>query len=41
MRESYHITSDLDKASKKLWGGWRGLALAYLQRFFEQKPQNK
>jgi len=41
MRESYHITSGLDNASKKLWGPWRGLALAYLQRFFEQKPQNK
>lgn len=40
MRERYHINSDLDKASKKLWGKWRGLALAYLQRFFEQKPQN-
>ncbi|MEA2082373.1 MAG: hypothetical protein U9O97_06500 [Elusimicrobiota bacterium] len=40
MRESYHINSDLDKASIKLWGRWRGLALAYLQRFFEQKPQN-
>lgn len=40
MRDSYHITSGLDNASKKLWGPWRGLALAYLQRFFEQKPQN-
>ncbi len=41
MKESYHITSGMDNASKKLWGPWRGLALAYLQRFFEQKPQNK
>ncbi|MCD6312029.1 MAG: hypothetical protein J7M11_06185, partial [Elusimicrobia bacterium] len=41
MRKSYHINSGLEKASKKLWGRWRGLALAYLQRFFEQKPQNK
>ncbi|PIV19567.1 MAG: hypothetical protein COS41_00305 [Elusimicrobia bacterium CG03_land_8_20_14_0_80_50_18] len=40
MRESYRAHSDLDEASKKLWGKWRGLALAYLQRFFEQKPQN-
>jgi hypothetical protein len=40
MRESYRVRSDFDEASKKLWGKWRGLALAYLQRFFEQKPQN-
>ena len=41
MSKEYRVNSALDDASKKLWGEWRGLALAYLQRFFEQKPQNK
>ncbi len=37
MREQYGITSGFEKASLELWGKWRGLAEAYLQRFFEVK----
>jgi 3-methyladenine DNA glycosylase/8-oxoguanine DNA glycosylase len=37
MRENYDISSDFEENSKKLWGKYRGLAEAYLQRFFEQK----
>jgi 3-methyladenine DNA glycosylase/8-oxoguanine DNA glycosylase len=37
MRKNYGIDKDFDKNSKKLWGKYRGLAEAYLQRFFEQK----
>lgn len=37
MREQYEITSDFERASSELWGNWRGLAEAYLQRFFEIK----
>jgi hypothetical protein len=37
MRENYGINKDFDENSIKLWGNYRGLAEAYLQRFFEQK----
>ena len=36
-REEYGIKENFDKASKILFGRWRGLAEAYLQRFFEAK----
>ncbi|MCD6413815.1 MAG: hypothetical protein J7L54_06700 [Elusimicrobia bacterium] len=37
MREGYGIKSDFEKKSEELWGNLRGLAEAYLQRFFEKK----
>jgi len=37
MKENYGISENLEENSKKLWGNYRGLAEAYLQRFFEQK----
>jgi 3-methyladenine DNA glycosylase/8-oxoguanine DNA glycosylase len=37
MKENYGIDKDFDENSRKLWGKYRGLAEAYLQRFFEQK----
>jgi len=37
MREKYKIKGNLEEESKKLWGKYRGLAEAYLQRFFEVK----
>ncbi|MFH1957879.1 MAG: hypothetical protein ABIJ15_05340 [bacterium] len=37
MRENYGVKSDFDGASRKLWGKYRGLAEAFLQRFFEKK----
>lgn len=37
MKENYGIDKDFDLNSKKLWGKYRGLAEAYLQRFFEKK----
>ncbi len=37
MRENYKITKNFEEASIKLWGKYRGLAEAYLQRFFEVK----
>ncbi len=37
MRENYHVNNCFEEMSKKLWGNYRGLAEAYLQRFFEQK----
>ncbi len=37
MREGYGINSDFEKKSEELWGNFRGLAEAYLQRFFEKK----
>jgi 3-methyladenine DNA glycosylase/8-oxoguanine DNA glycosylase len=37
MRERYGITKDFEAESWRLWGKWRGLAEAYLQRFFEKK----
>lgn len=37
MKESYDISKNFEAESKKLWGEYRGLAEAYLQRFFEQK----
>ncbi|RLJ01083.1 MAG: hypothetical protein DRP06_00350 [Candidatus Aenigmatarchaeota archaeon] len=37
MRENYKITENFEEASIKLWGKYRGLAEAYLQRFFEVK----
>ncbi len=37
MKENYGINKDFDLNSKKLWGKYRGLAEAYLQRFFEKK----
>jgi len=37
MKENYGINNDFEENSKKLWGNYRGLAEAYLQRFFEQK----
>ncbi len=37
MKENYGISNDFEESSKKLWGRYRGLAEAYLQRFFEQK----
>lgn len=36
-REEYGIESNFEEASRKLFGKWRGLAVAYLQRFFEVK----
>jgi 3-methyladenine DNA glycosylase/8-oxoguanine DNA glycosylase len=36
-REEYRIKSNLEKISKKLFSNYRGLAEAYLQRFFEVK----
>jgi len=37
MRERYGIHNDFEEESWRLWGNWRGLAEAYLQRFFEVK----
>ncbi len=37
MKENYGIRDSFEEMSKKLWGKYRGLAEAYLQRFFEQK----
>jgi len=37
MREQYGIEKDFEAESWRLWGKWRGLAEAYLQRFFETK----
>ncbi len=37
MRKNYSINKNFEEMSKKLWGEYRGLAEAYLQRFFEQK----
>jgi 3-methyladenine DNA glycosylase/8-oxoguanine DNA glycosylase len=37
MRENYGFDNYFEEMSKKLWGNYRGLAEAYLQRFFEQK----
>lgn len=37
MREKYKIKGNIEEASRKLWGKYRGLAEAYLQRFFEVK----
>ncbi len=37
MKENYGIANNFEESSKKLWGKHRGLAEAYLQRFFEQK----
>ncbi|MBN1695545.1 hypothetical protein JW879_09125 [candidate division WOR-3 bacterium] len=37
MREKYNINKDFEEMSKELWREYRGLAEAYLQRFFEQK----
>lgn len=37
MKENYGLVNNLEENSKKLWGKYRGLAEAYLQRFFEQK----
>ena len=36
-REEYGIEGDLEKISTKLFSNYRGLAEAYLQRFFEVK----
>ena len=37
MKENYGIDKNFDLNSEKLWGKYRGLAEAYLQRFFEKK----
>lgn len=37
MREKYGIKDNFIEYSHKLWGDYRGLAGAYLQRFFEKK----
>ena len=37
MRENYGLNNNFEANSRKLWGKYRGLAEAYLQRFFEQK----
>ncbi len=37
MSEKYKINGNMEEASRKLWGEYRGLAEAYLQRFFEVK----
>ncbi|MGC9310369.1 MAG: hypothetical protein ACP5E4_01445 [Candidatus Aenigmatarchaeota archaeon] len=37
MRDQYGVTKNLDAESIRIWGEWRGLAEAYLQRFFEAK----
>lgn len=37
MRENYGVKSDYEGASRKLWGRYRGLAEAFLQRFFEKE----
>ncbi|MBN2094806.1 MAG: hypothetical protein JW727_02060 [Candidatus Aenigmarchaeota archaeon] len=37
MRQRYGINKDFEEESWRLWGKWRGLAEAYLQRFFEKK----
>ena len=37
MKENYGIRGSFEEMSKKLWGEYRGLAEAYLQRFFEKK----
>ena len=40
MAKEYGIRNHYESAAEKLWGEYRGLALAFLQRFFESKPQN-
>ena len=37
MKENYGIPKSFEKESTKIWGSYRGLAEAYLQRFFEKK----
>ena len=37
MKENYCISKSFEEKSKILWGKYRGLAEAYLQRFFEKK----
>lgn len=37
MKKNYGIDKNFDLNSEKLWGKHRGLAEAYLQRFFEKK----
>lgn len=37
MKENYGISKNFEENSIKLWGKYRGLAEAYLQRFFERK----
>ena len=37
MKENYGISKDFEGNSRELWGKYRGLAEAYLQRFFEKK----
>ena len=37
MKENYGISNSFEEESKVLWGNYRGLAEAYLQRFFEKK----
>ncbi len=37
MKEKYGINKGFEENSKELWGNYRGLAEAYLQRFFEKK----
>jgi 3-methyladenine DNA glycosylase/8-oxoguanine DNA glycosylase len=37
LREKYKIKDNFEENTKKLWGKYRGLAEAYLQRFFEIK----
>ncbi|MEJ2568290.1 MAG: hypothetical protein P8Z50_05390, partial [candidate division WOR-3 bacterium] len=37
MKENYGISYSFEEESKVLWGNYRGLAEAYLQRFFEKK----
>ncbi len=37
LREKYRIKDNFEENTKKLWGKYRGLAEAYLQRFFEVK----
>jgi 3-methyladenine DNA glycosylase/8-oxoguanine DNA glycosylase len=37
MKENYGVRDNFEEMSKKLWGKYRGLAEAYLQRFFEKK----
>ena len=37
LREKYKINDNFEENTKRLWGKYRGLAEAYLQRFFERK----
>ena len=37
LREKYKINDNFEENTKRLWGKYRGLAEAYLQRFFEIK----